>query len=103
MADIIGLIAVKHSTNEYGVPQSTELPDRIVMCEEKSITQREFFEAGRNGFNPEVMLEVFDKDYRGEMLLRYKGERFAVYRTYRPPGGDVIELYCERKGGANGR
>ena len=100
-SDIIGLIEVRYSTNEYGVQQKTEQPERTVMCQVQSVTQNEFFEGGRNGLNPELVFRVFSADYNDESVVAYKGKRYGVYRTY-VRKDDFIELYCERKGGTNG-
>ena len=66
-----------------------------------SVTATEFFEGGRNGLNPEIRVTMTLLDYSGQTILERGGERFGVYRTYRPNNG-TVELYAERKGGANG-
>lgn len=76
--------------------------ERRVFCSVSSVTASEFFEGGRNGLNPEYRFEIFFGDYAGEQLLRYKGDTYAIYRTYRAKN-DVLELYAERKGGTNGK
>ena len=37
-------------------------------------------------------------DYNGEDTLEYDGKLYGIYRTFLARG-DVIELYCEKKGG----
>ena len=74
---------------------------RDVFVEVDSITQAEFYEAGRNGLNPEYRFRMFFGDYNGEELCEFEGQQYAVYRTYRRRN-DVIELYVVRKGGSNG-
>jgi hypothetical protein len=71
------------------------------MCQVNSVTRNEFFEAGRNGLNPEYVFRVFFGDYDGERIVEYKGKRYGVYRTYHGRN-DMMELYAERKGGTNG-
>ena len=66
-----------------------------------SISRREFFEAGRNGLNPEFRFDVFQGDYQGETVVEYHGATYSVYRTYE--SGDYMELYAERKGGTDGK
>ena len=66
-----------------------------------SVSRREFYEAGRNGLNPEYMFTVFAGDYNGERVVEYNGARYAVYRTYRTRT-DYIEIYAQREGGTNG-
>lgn len=100
-SDIIELIPTATAPDEYGVVRTVEGEPRTVMCQVRSITRTEFFEAGRNGLNPEFQFDVFSGDYEGERLVRYKDKQYAVYRTYFGRT-DTVELYCERKGGTNG-
>lgn len=75
---------------------------KTVFCNVNSVSRNEFFEAGRNGLNPEFVFTMFFGDYEGEHTLIYNGLAYAVYRTYRGRN-DTIELYVERKGGTNGK
>lgn len=98
MDDVIKLIAVTKTLDVIGVPTLTETA-REVFCRVDSITRREFFEAGRNGLNPEWRFTVFVGDYAGELTIEYAGHRYGVYRTYRLIDSDYLELYCDRKSG----
>ena len=75
---------------------------RDVFVQVDSITQSEFYEAGRNGLNPEYRFRMFFGDYNGEELCQFEGQQYAIYRTYKRRN-DVIELYVVRKGGSNGK
>ena len=75
---------------------------KTVFCNVNSVSRNEFFEAGRNGLNPEFVFTMFFGDYEGEHTLIYNGLAYAVYRTYHGRN-DTIELYVERKGGTNGK
>ncbi len=97
---VINLIAEEKTKNEYGVWATTRT-SRPVYCQVLSVTRAEFFEAGRNGFNPEFEFTMFFGDYNGEKVVEYNGETFAIYRVYHGRN-DTIELYVERKGGTNG-
>lgn len=101
MDSVLDLIAVTQSQDENGVWQSAESA-RQVFCRVDSVTRREFYDAGRNGLNPEYKFTVFAPDYGGELLVGYRAMRYSVYRTYHIPGTDYMELYVERKGGTNG-
>lgn len=68
-----------------------------VFCEEEEIYSSEFFEAKRSGLSASIMLKTATVNYSGEKFLEYKGNTYAIYRTYRK--GDYIELYCEDKAG----
>lgn len=97
---VIKLIAETKTKNEYGVFE-TKTTSREVYAQVQSITRAEFFDAGRNGLNPEFEFTMFFGDYEGEKLVEYNGNTYAVYRVYQGRN-DTIELYVERKGGTNG-
>lgn len=102
MNDVLTLISNVWTKNKYGVDVPAEEPTRTeVFCECKSITRNEFFDAGRNGLNPQFVFTMFAGDYNGESLVEYNGKSYSVYRTYKTDD-DYIELYVERKGGTNG-
>ena len=94
--DEITLIAENITVDELGIASKT-YTRTDTLCEVNSVTRQEFFEAGRNGLNPEYEMTVFFGDYNGERIIEYNGEQYGVYRTYR--AGDYMELYVERKGG----
>lgn len=99
-SEVITLVSTVKTQDEFGVWRSTP-NSRDVFCQADSVTRNEFFEAGRNGLNPEFRFTLFAGDYNGEQTVIYKGLPYAVYRTYHART-DVIELYVERKGGTNG-
>lgn len=97
----ITLIGESYAQDSNGVWRGTTT-ERDVYCQVDSITRSEFFEAGRNGLNPEYKFTMFFADYSGEEIVRYSGETYSIYRTYHART-DVLELYVERKGGTNGK
>ena len=114
------LIPTETYQDARGVPRSRELEPRQVFCHVRSVSRAEFYKAGRNGLNPALIFVVFHAEYQGETLLEYRGQRYAIYRTYQVPdsgsglqhsgmrskydyGPDYVELYAERKGGTNGQ
>ncbi len=99
-SDVITLVAVTRTQNEYGQWIASETT-KEVYCEVESVTQSEFFEGGRNGLNPEYRFTMFFADYNNEPIVEYKSQRYSVYRTYLNRN-DKLELYVERKGGTNG-
>lgn len=100
-SDVITLISVSIGEDEFGIPRIVTEEPREVMCQVDSVTRSEFFDAGRNGLNPEFVFRVFFADYEGERIVEYNGKRYGIYRTYHGRD-DVVELYAERKGGTNG-
>lgn len=101
MDDTLTLLAMTKEQDDYGVWKETFTP-REVFCQVHSISRNEFFQAGRNGLNPSFMFTVFQADYEGEVICKFRGNSYAIYRTYLPANADYIELYAERQGGANG-
>lgn len=98
-SDVINLISITQQQDEYG--QWVDTPtSKQVFCQVESVGQREFFEAGRNGLNPQFKFTLFGGDYNNEPLVEYKGNQYSVYRTYLTKS-DKMELYVERKGGTN--
>ena len=94
------LIAFSPDAHEVGTdPVSTR---RKVKVQELSLTQAEVYQAGGDGLQPEAKLLVpYDRDYKGERELDYRGERWYVLRTdpYKDWNG-VILLIRRRKGNA---
>lgn len=101
MDDVLTLLASSRTQDSLGVWRET-LTEREVFCKVYSVNRTEFYNAGRNGLNPQFRFTVFHGDYAGETLCKYKDESYSVYRTYIDPKTDYIELYVERKGGSNG-
>lgn len=99
-SEVLTLIGTTRTQDEYGIWRETPTA-RNVFCQVNSITRSEFFDAGRNGLNPEFMFSMFAGDYEGERTCEYRGQKYSIYRTYLGRN-DVIELYAERKGGSNG-
>lgn len=99
LADVITLVSVTQEQDAFGVWQKVETK-REIFCYVNSVSRAEFFDGGRNGLNPEYTFTIFADDYNGEETLIYKGKAYGIYRTYHS-NGDNLELYAERKGGAN--
>ena len=99
-SDVITLIS-KNSvqTNDYSwVDQETR---KEVFCDVRSITQTEWFEAGRNGIDHPAFIFIMNRyEYLGQQIVEYNGQRYGVYRTYKGKN-ESLELYCEAKGGVH--
>ena len=98
---MIELVGVAKEQDDFGVWRETTTK-RTVFCNVKSVTRAEFFDAGRNGLNPQFVFTMFYADYQNEPMVEYNGETYAVYRTYLRRD-DTLEVYVERKGGTNGK
>ena len=79
------------------------IPDKEEQIEifvtEKSVGRNEFFGAGSNGLRAELVLITPEVNYSGENEVIYNDVRYAIYRTYRAPESDDVELYLHRKAG----
>lgn len=78
--------------------------NRRVKCQELSLTQAEVYQSGGEGLSPEAKLLIpYDREYRGERELIYRGERWKVLRSdpYKEWNG-VILLIRRKAGNAGG-
>lgn len=100
-SDVITLISLKPFQDELG-RWKTEEHSTDVYVQVDSVSQAEFFEAGRNGFKPEFRFRMFAGDYDGQPVCMYRDQPYAIYRTFLRRN-DTLELYVERKGGTNGK
>ena len=74
------LISFSPDAHEVGTdPVSVR---RTVKVQELALTQAEVYQSGGTGLTPEAKLLIpFDRDYKGERALEYRGERWAVLRS----------------------
>lgn len=87
-------------TDAYGIPQEGTPKKRKIFARVESVSQSEFFEAGRNGLSPQYKFKLFAYDWDGERIVEYNGKRYAVYRTYLGQS-DTLELYVQEEGATN--
>jgi len=76
---------------------------RRVKCQEMTMTQAEVYQSGGEGLSPEAKLLIpYDRDYKGERELEYRGERWRVLRSdpYKEYNGVI--LLIRRKSGNSG-
>ena len=68
---------------------------RKVKCQELGLTLTEVYQAGGEGLMPEAKLLIpYDRDYKGERTLEYKGERWTVLRDdpYKDFNGVILTI-----------
>ena len=76
---------------------------RRVKVQELTLTQAEVYQAGGEGLAPEAKLLIpYDKDYKGERELDYKGERWKVLRNDPYKEWNGVILLIRRKMGNSG-
>ncbi len=100
-SEVLTLLKATKTRDEYGV-WAESFTRRDVFCQVDSVTRSEFFDAGRNGLNPEYRFSIFFGDYDGERIGEFRGQTYGIYRTFHGKT-DEMELYVERKGGTNGK
>lgn len=90
--DAIQLIAETPSV--HGVFETPIEETRTVLCEVRSVTRNEVYQAMAVGVNASIVFVLaIAEDYNDEKELLYKGKRYRVIRTY--VADDGIELTCE--------
>lgn len=88
--DVITLISVTKSINDYGDTITTEVL-KDVLADVKSVGMREHYQALSAGLKPEYVFVLADYyDYDGQEYISYNGARFKVERTYR--SGLTLEI-----------
>lgn len=95
------LIAFSPDAHEAGTDPVAER--RRVKCQELTLTQADIYQAGGEGLSPEAKLLIpYDRDYKGERELDYKGERWKVIRSdpYKEWNGVILSI--RRKLGNSG-
>ena len=93
-ADVIDLIT--ETASAHGVHQAVTETARTVYCTVQSVSRSEFYNALNAGVQPEyVFVLALAEDYQDERIVRYKGLKYRVVRTYMTED-DGIEITCER-------
>ena len=87
------LIAFSPDAHEVGTdPVSVR---RTVKVQELALTQAEVYQSGGTGLTPEAKLLIpYDRDYKGERALEYRGERWTVIRSdpYKEYNGVILSI-----------
>ena len=87
------LITFDPRAYEAGAP--AEESTRRVKCQEMGLTQADVYQAGGEGLSPEAKLLIpYDRDYKGERELIYKGEHWRVIRQdpYKEYNGVILSI-----------
>lgn len=93
-ADVIDLITETRSG--HGVHEAVTETARTVYCTVQSVSRTEYYTALNAGIMPEYVFRLsLAEDYQGERVVRFRGQRFRVIRTY-VTEDDGIEITVER-------
>ena len=98
-AEQITLITIVDTKGALNQSVEVERETSTIYAEIDSVSQTEFFSAGRLGFQPDFKLTIYDFEYNDEPIVKVNGKLYSVYRTYYINGADRVELYCTERGG----
>ena len=104
MRMLTSCVLISFSPDAHEVGTDPVSKRRTVKCQEMGLSQAEIYQDGGTGLMPEAKLLIpYDRDYKGERALEYRGERWAVLRSdpYKEYNG-VILLIRRAKGNARG-
>lgn len=98
MDSVITLIRQRFEVNEIGeqIPVETE---NAVLTRIQSVSGEEWERAARNDLQAVYRAVMPACNYCGERIVEFAGQRYSVYRVYRPDDSDMVELYIEAKAG----
>lgn len=97
--DLVEIVKEKDDLNQEVEKTRTK---KTVFAQIGSVSQTEFFEGGRLGFQPSLKATIYDFEYGDEPIVKYPastGRLYSVYRVYFVNGSDKVELYLEERGG----
>ena len=95
MRKMTGCTLISFAPDAHEVGTDPVEQRRKVKCQELSLTMAEAYQAGGTGLNPEAKLLIpYDRDYKGERALEYKGERWTVLRNdpYKDWNGVILTI-----------
>ena len=100
----ISLVTIETEKDELNQVVEKERDTTTILAEIGSVSQTEFFSAGRIGLQPSLKAVVYDFEYTDEPIVKVyftdtKVKLYSVYRTYHINGSDKLELYLEERGG----
>ena len=93
------LISRSFATDSNGVQTATETKNPIPV-EIHSLTRDEFFRAGEQKLNAEMMVTTAAINYSNQELIEIDSVKYAIYRKYRDSNSDDIELYLRKEVGS---
>lgn len=93
------LISRTFTIDEVGNQTATET-ETLIPVEIRSVSRDEFYRAGEQKLNPEMVLITAAENYSGQELVKVDNVRYSIYRKYQDPAkNDDIELYCRKEVG----
>ncbi len=101
LIDLVTVVTKKDDLNQI---VEEERITKSVFAELSSVSQTEFFSAGRLGLQPSLRATIYDFEYEDEPIVSItwsdtKTKLYSVYRTYMVENSDKVTLYLEERGG----
>lgn len=96
MVKNLTLVTEKYIQDDIGNEISSKT-EKTLAAEVQSITRSEFFAAGKEGYQPELVAVVHYADYDGEPICLIDGSCYQVYRSYTNYETEMTELYLQRQ------
>jgi SPP1 family predicted phage head-tail adaptor len=104
MRTMTSCVLIAFSPDAHEVGTDPVAVRRSVKCQELSLTQAEVYQSGGEGLSPEAKLLIpYDRDYKGERELEYRGERWRVLRNDPYKDWNGVILLIRRKKGNSGQ
>ena len=94
------LISRTFTFDDYGNQIPTETKT-LIPIEVHSISRNEFYKAGEQKLNPELMVTTAAINYNGEEVIEINSVTYAIYRKYWDEFSDEVELYLRKEVGVN--
>lgn len=95
-SDVAYLVARTYEQDDYGVTTETET-ERMVYCNVRSVSHKEKVENGLVGIQSSFQLSMVKYDYNMEEIVKYNGQRYAVYDA--TEYNDLVRLYIQKEKG----
>ena len=87
---------ITETASAHGVHAAVTETAREVLCDVRSVTRSEYYNALNVGIEPSYVFHLsLAEDYQGERVARYHGQKYRVIRTYMTED-DGIEITVER-------
>ena len=84
----VDLLTIKNDVDDIGDVVET-VTRNTIFCNEKSISQSEFYQAHAQGLKPQIKLVIKVSDYNKEQVVEYEGVRYRVLRTFKSSSEDI--------------
>ena len=68
------------------------------MASKKRVYGREFYAAAAFDMRPEIVFEVYEREYRGEEIIEYNGKDYQLIRTDDGDRAEGVDLICSGPG-----